>query len=285
MCVCPSYSQTSYNYYPVFFSSFSQSKYLISPSYIPEKEKLELASNYRSLFGAFKKIATYSFSAARIFELSKNKRHAFRLNFYNEKEGSYINSPRFSANYALELPLTSQWKLTTGISIGLAGVYYSVPTIDEKSGMLPDGSLGIGTTYKNWEAHINSSQIFNASQNYRSLKLSRYYQTIVVKKIPINESWQSKTQLVFRFLPESKNDTQLGTGICYKQIFEFGSTYKLNSGLSFYTLYDLCYDNDLIKVYIFYNSSAFKLNPKWQNSIELGFSYRLKDKLDKKSEE
>jgi hypothetical protein len=275
ICVGTSYSQSLSNFYPNSFSSYTNSLNLISSSYIPDNEKLEVSGNFKSLFGELKKVATYSFTAARIFERRKTQRHAFRINFLNEKEGSFITSPRFNFNYAIEQAIKNKISLMAGINIGMAGVYYTAPTVDDVSGMLPDGAIGVGTKIKGFSLYLNSNQIFNASKNYQSTKLKRYYQLFASQKITMGQFWVSKTHGLIKILPNSINEYFLGTGLCYNNKFEFGSVYKINSGISFYSIFDIPYNSDLIKMYFYYNSSAFKINPKWQNSIELGFSYRI----------
>src|SRR5689334_21670280 len=114
-------------YYPNYFTAYYQNMAQINPGYSPETGKAEFSAGYKAMTGAFRKISSYYFTASRTFRTEKDKAHTLRLQFYNEKEGSYISSPRVYANYAYSMPLSDNVPLYSGLAIGAIGAYYSAP--------------------------------------------------------------------------------------------------------------------------------------------------------------
>lgn len=261
--------------YPNFFTNYRETMHLVSPAFLPNNTNFDVFSNYRSLSGDFKNISGYTFSAAKLWQ-SKNKlKHQLRLQFVNEKEGSYITYPKIYAGYAVEIPITDDIQISAGTYLGFAGIYYAAPTVTEASGMLPDGAVGIGTQLRNIKILLSSNQIFNNSLNKESIKLGRYYQGLLNWDIPINHKWIWALNTLARELPYATNEYYAGTAISFNKIFEIGSNYKFNGGLSFYSSVDCTLQEEKLKIYFNYNSSAFKLNPTWLNGIELGLRYRI----------
>ncbi|HTF81863.1 MAG TPA: type IX secretion system membrane protein PorP/SprF [Cytophagales bacterium] len=274
----PLYAQHN-TYFPNFFNSYFFSKYHLSPSYIPEDGKLELSSNYRALLGELKKISAYSFSSARIFgNDSTSQKHQLRLSVFNEREGSFIQSPRGYLGYALRQRLSEDAFLHSGIQLGAAGIYYSAPTVTQSSAILPDGSVAVGLTWKKLTLDLSSHQIFNSAQKLilTPLVLQRYYHGYASYTLLLGPFWKNYTYTLFRILPHVGNEWYLANAFNYKDLFTFGGSFKYRSALSFYVAFDLIRDRDHIQLFFNYNSSIFHMSPAWQTGLELGFNYRMR---------
>lgn len=262
-------------YFPSFFNSYFFNKYQLTPGYMPTEIKLEISGNYRSLAGELKKISAYSFSAARILGSDKVQQHGLRVSFYNEREGSYISSPRGYAGYAFRQKLSNDAAIFSGINLGFAGIYYSAPTVSQSSTMLPDGAVSIGGSWKGLLLDMSMHQIFNSSKNITGspLVLERYYHLHASYEKDLHLDWQSKSYTLYRFFPSISPEWFIATSLTYKETFSLGLSYKYRSSVSFFTSLDLKNERDHIQLFFNYNSAVFKLAPAWQSGVELGLNY------------
>lgn len=265
-------------YFPSFFNSYFFNKYQLSPSYMPKDVRLELSGNYRSLLGELKKISAYSFSAARVFGSDNSQQHALRVSLYNEREGSYISSPRGYLGYAFRQKLNEDATIFSGINLGFAGIYYSAPTISQSSVMLPDGAVALGGSWKGLLVDVSMHQIFNSSKNILGspLVLERYYHMHASYQKDLGPTWQSNTYTLYRFFPSISPEWLMATSLAYKEAFSLGVSYKYHSSLSFFTALDLKNERDHVQLFFNYNSAAFKLAPAWQSGVELGLNYWMR---------
>lgn len=272
---CGALSAKDNVYFPSFFNSYFFNKYQLTPSYLPIDVKLELSGNYKSLLGELKKISAYSFSAARVLGSDKSQQHALRVSLYNEREGSYISSPRGYVGYAFRQKLNEDAAIFSGINLGFAGIYYSAPTVTQSSTMLPDGAVALGGSWKGLLVDLSMHQAFNSARNILGspLVLERYYHMHVSYKKDLGLNWQSKSHTLYRLFPSISNEWLVSTSLTYKELFSLGLSYKYQSSLSFFTALDLKNERDHVQLFFNYNSVAFKLAPAWQSGVELGLNY------------
>ena len=272
------YGQSSF-YYPNSFNAYFLNFSQITPAYFPDEGKIELTSGYKSLTGPFRKISSYHFTAARIFKRNENS-HLARLQFYNEKEGTYISNPRAYANYGYLVSINDNVKLISGVSLGFAGLYYSAPNTTQSSFNVPDGSLGLSLKTPWIEIGASAYQIFNSSFKplSSSITLERYYNLYsnVKKEWPSN--WFVKAYGLYRILRFVEPDIILSGSIGYTKNIEAGMSVKYNSGISFFGVFSPAIGEDRLKLLINYNSPLFGLVPKYQSNIEIGLAYLIFEK-------
>lgn len=268
-------------YYPNSFNAYFLNFSQITPAYFPEEGKVELTSGYKSLTGAFRKISSYNFTAARIFKKNENS-HLARLQFYNEKEGSYISSPRAYANYGYQVSLNENLKIVSGVSLGFAGLYYSAPNTTQSSFNVPDGSLGVSLKSDWIEIGASAFQIFNSS--FKPLKstvtLERYYNLHASLKKEWSSDWFVKAYGLYRILPSAEPDIIITGSIGYTRNIEAGMSVKYGNGISLFGVFSPEIGEDRLKILINYNSPLFSLVPKYQSNIEIGLAYLVFDKVN-----
>ncbi|MBC7389618.1 MAG: type IX secretion system membrane protein PorP/SprF [Opitutaceae bacterium] len=271
------WAQNSF-YYPNSFNAYFLNFSQITPSFIPNEGKMELTSGYKSLTGAFRKISSYHFTAARIFKRNDNA-HLFRVQFYNEKEGTYISNPRAYANYGYQLSLNDNFKLISGISLGFAGLYYSAPNTTQSSFNVPDGALGLSIKSAWMEIGASAFQIFNSSFKPLSstITLERYYNLYANAKKEWPSDWILKCYGLYRILPYTEPDIILSGTIGYTKNIEAGISVRYNSGISLFGVFSPAIGEDRLKLLINYNSPLFGLVPKYQSNIEIGLAYIVLD--------
>lgn len=265
-------------YSPSFFTAYFHQFSQITPAYIPKETHAEFLCGYKSMTGAFRKVSSFYGAASKSFENSKGQVHLVRLQFYNEKEGSYISSPRAYANYAFQLPLREELFAYAGVALGAVSVYYSAPTTTQSSYTLPDGSIGLGLKSSWFDVGASSMQLFNAS--YAPLQstttLQRFYHAYGTLQKQWPSEWGVRGRLLWRNLP-AWSDEIVGSGsFFYSDRLEFGLNASQFTGLSVFTLLGMASDRDNLKLLLNYNSSFFALVPAWQNSLEVGLTYAIK---------
>lgn len=264
-------------YYPNYFSAYYQNMAQINPAYTPEAGRAEFSAGYKSMTGAFRKISSYYFTASRTFRNDRDRAHTIRLQFYNEKEGSYISSPRVYANYAYSLPLSDAATLYSGFAIGVVGAYYSAPTTTQSSYTAPDGSLGLGLKTSWLDIGASMMQAFESTYAPVTsvVTYKRYYHAYAMAKKEWESEWGVKGQVLCRFLPSLTNEFYGTASLFYAQYFEAGASLKLDGGLSIFTLLGMGDEEDKIQLLLNYNSPFWGQVPSWQSNLEVGLMYRL----------
>lgn len=228
--------------------------------------------------GAFRKVSSYYATGSRTFVTKRENAHLLRLQFYNEKEGSYISSPRAYANYAYSVRLGENVSLYSGVAIGAVGVYYSAPTTTQSSYTLPDGSLGLGLKADWFDLGGSMMQAFNSSFSpVSSLStLHRFYQTYASLKKEWESEWGVKGRGLWRHLPASSDDFWVTASLFYSYHMELGSTFSPYNGLSFFTMIGIGNEEDRLNILLNYNSTLLGTVPTWQSNLEVGLSYVIR---------
>lgn len=264
-------------YFPTYFTAYFQNLSQITPASVSEERKTEFSCAYKSLTGAFRKISSYNFSAARFFRNEKDRVHVARLQFFNEHEGSYITSPRVYANYAYQIPLNETLNVFAGAAFGTAGVYYSAPTTTQSSFFLPDGSFGLGLKSHWFEIGACAMQLFNGNFTpvANTVTMKRYYHSYASFQKEWPSEWTLKGYFLGRFLPKFSSEYFAALSISYAKQVTLGSSVKYGAGISFFTMLGLDTHEDKLQLLLNYNSPLFSLIPAYQSNLEIGLSYIL----------
>jgi hypothetical protein len=134
-----------------------------------------LANYYAQAIIGIKKDTQYSFY-----------RHQAGLLVHSEQEGKYLGRTRMYGNYSLGLPLSSQWKLALGMSMGFFNYYVaSTPSTGSKSAFAADGSAGVSLWSPLTRVSLSSNHVFNSSvSDFANARLSRLFNAIFIQRIP-----------------------------------------------------------------------------------------------------
>lgn len=265
--------------YPDLYSQYDANMYLVNAAYVPNEIATELSAFYKFQQGAFKDVATMSFSAAKFFRNENESVHALRVSVFNEKQGPYISSPRGYAHYAYELPLGEETKLAGGLAMGFAGMNYTgVSTTGDVNVLMPDASSGIVFKFRTLHLGAAGQQLLNSKTKpfAGQIELKRYFHFHIGHELDLNENWKWKYYALYRLLPTIPHETVLGTSVVFREAIGLGSVYRSNGGIALYGEIALDSEKDKLKLIFNYNSSFFQLVPSFQNSIEIGVGYVLK---------
>jgi len=256
-------------YYPDILSTYFFQMANANPGYIPKEGIADFNAGYKFRTGAFKDIATFSFSGARFFRTENENTHTLRILINNEQQGPFINTPRAYLNYAYELKVGEESFLYAGTAVGLAGIYYSV--------MLPDGSLGLGIRYKSISLGLSSYQLLNseASPMLARFRLARYYQSNFEAEKEYGNDWKLKGYALYRLFPETTDELNVGGSALYSEAFIFGAMYRNLFGLGWFAGFYIDSGKDKLILSFTYNSPVLSRVPGLQNSMEIGLGFRV----------
>ncbi len=247
----------------------------MSPSFIPDNGNYGLSGVYKFKPGEAN-IALYDFSAIVVKNLENNNKQLFRLSFYNEKEGPYINSPRAYGNYAYRISLSKGTSLSAGIAMGFVSRQFSAPSATGAGNVfMPDANAGIEFSYKQFHASAAMYQLFQSEGTAieAKLKLNSYYQLYCEQRFTLSEQWELKPQVLLRVLPEVTNQWLGGVSVGYKKRIEISSIYTQRRGVAFQAMVKIVNDYFPVTISVLYNSAVLSQTPVWLNSTELGASY------------
>jgi type IX secretion system PorP/SprF family membrane protein len=262
--------------FPDLYSAYFNNVTLINPSFIPSEGKVDLVATYKNRIGPFSKIATYSFTGAKVFRKENQTAHLARIIFFNEKEGPYIQRPRGYANYAYSLPLTENTQLSAGIALGFSQIAFSAPSATGVgTAMLPDGSLGLSLRSKDLSFGISSLQLFNASSEAINalIRLRRHYNFFLSTQKDLSLNWKVKGYFFYRILPYANNNTDITLALDYKNVFCFGSSIRYRQGMSFFVTFNINLGKDRLLLNFAYNSPILSNSNNLLNSVELTTGY------------
>jgi hypothetical protein len=271
------YSQSNY-FYPNFFTAYFQNMAQVNPSHFSDEGKANFNLGYKSMTGAFRKVSSYYFAGSRTFKKKRGTAHLARLQFYNEKEGSYISSPRVYANYAYQIPLREELRLFFGVALGVASVYYSAPNTTQSSYVMPDGSAGIGIRSRVFELGGAMMQMFSSEfvPVANPVILKNYYHVYASAQKDWANDWSAKVRFLWRHLPSLPDEYYGTASISYTEHATLGATMKYGAGLGVFGEFGINTGDDQLKIFINYNAPFFGLIPAYQSNVEIGLGYVVK---------
>ncbi len=263
--------------YPDVPVTYEMNKAIINPAYIPEVGNYVFAGIYKFEVGE-PNIAVFDANGAVVFN-NKNNKQLVRLAFSNEKEGPYIKTPRGNLNYAYQLSISEELKISTGISLGYVSRVYSAPSSTGQGNVtLPDGNLGVTLRYKKMCFGAAVMQFLNSegSALQSKLKLNSYYHFHASFQQDIDQYWSLKEYMLLRILPEVAQQIIGGVNLVYSEVVEIGAMYYQRRGIAFQLLLAINQTTNPLKISVGYNSSLLAESPLWINSVELGLNYTLR---------
>lgn len=269
----------STNLYPETFAGFFNHQALLNPAFQKDTGKMAFTASIKARTGAFKGIATYYAALERNFMNEKNSGHTVRIIFYDEKEGPYIGKPRGYLNYAYRLVVANQTFVGAGAALGFTQVAFSAPSVSAAgTATMPDGSIGLYMKHKRKKIGVSWMQLFNnqSSPANVAVKLHRYYNFYGEIEKELNYAWNVKTALLFRLLPEYRDNLDLALLFSYKKTFLFGTSARYRYGMSFFVSFNVPAGNDLLSFNFVYNTPFFSNITNLNNSFEISPSYALK---------
>lgn len=265
--------------YPELFGGFFNHQALSNPAFQQDTGRIAFSASIKARPGAFKGIATYYAALERNFMNQKNSGHTLRIIFYDEKEGPYISKQRGYLNYAYRLAIANQTFIAAGMDLGFTQVAFSAPSTSAAgTATMPDGGIGLYLKRKRIKIGISSMQLFNneSSPANVAVKLHRYYNFYGEIENVLGYSWKMKTTLLYRLLPEYRDNLDLAMLFSYKDAFVLGASGRYRYGMSFFVSFHVHAGKDILYLNFAYNTPFFSNITNLNNSFEISPSYVLK---------
>lgn len=263
--------------YPDVPTTIFFNKTLLGPAFVPESGKYSVAGIYKFQPGD-PNLALYDLNAATIWGEETSNRQLIRLILSNEKEGPYISNPRAGLNYAYQLRLSEDSRLSAGLSLGFVSRVFNAPTSTGKGNLfLPDANMGLEFHYRKLETGIGIMQMLNAKATpFQSPQQARrYYQVYAAYSHELSAFLSLKEYALFRILPDVTRQLFGGLNLIYQNLYELGMVYYQRRGVAFQLVVDLEQMNFPLSISMAYNSPFLSESPVWVSSVELGLRTTL----------
>jgi hypothetical protein len=261
------------------FAGFFNHQPLFNPAFQQDTGKVIFSASIKSRMDAFKNIATYYASIDRSIMNDRNAGHTFRLFFFNEKEGPYIEKPRAYFNYAFRVSLAKETYLSSGAAIGLSQVAFSAPSASAVgTSTMPDASVGLYFKRRNFTTGISTMQLLNSESSPASVlvKLGRYYNFFINQEKQLGYSWIFRAAVLYRLLPSSFDNLDAALLLTFKETMTVGVSGRYRYGTSFFFSLNINTGNSILNLNFVYNSPFLSGVTALNNSFEISPSYMLK---------
>ena len=265
--------------YPETFVVFFNNPALTNAAFVHDDGKLHATAGYKFRTGPFKKIANYTFCGDYTLRRQNDAAHVFRITFFNENEGPYIERPRANLNYVYQLPIGEEMSVSAGLSLGGASYYFSAPSATgDGSVLVPDGSAGIGLNLRNTRLSISSFQVFNASSTPigTPIRFGRYYNATFHGEKMLSAHVDLKADALYRLLPYYTNNLIVAMTCSLDEVLDIGVAVNYPVGISFFSNLHLETEKDRMMLSFAYNSPLLFSHMSIVTSMEITAAFFIK---------
>ena len=197
----------------------------------------------------------------------------------NNKEGDLLEFNRSYLQYALHLPISEVWTLSSGVSVGFLNFSATqTVTASSISSFAPDGSIGLWL-YRDRELFgWSASQLFNKPiwVVQERIPINRFYRFIYARTIPLSP--HIKCTPGFQVAFNSKLiGADLNASLLLKDVVMLGASYRTHRGTSYlFGFKDLTFIKNQLDVLFSYNTPWPNANFTYIQTYELSLSYSIK---------
>ncbi|MBX9851256.1 MAG: type IX secretion system membrane protein PorP/SprF [Cytophagaceae bacterium] len=225
---------------PVQFNQFYQNYSLVHPAGTGLNKSFQVFLGYQGLTGIFKGVNT-SYAGLNFRLKSKDtlhrKGHAFGINIYNNREGYYFNRGRLSISYAWHNPISWNWILSGGISLGVINHIYQGSDISAGgSALKPNADIGV-FLYSLDQTHfgLTFSQLVGGDMSplESSLRIKRHINISADKIFKVSPYFSLMPAVLIRTpVRKTSFDADLSMLAIVQDVVSFGVHYKFRYGYS-----------------------------------------------------
>lgn len=164
--------------YPIIHINFEPQENFISPSIFTNNQSLSLTTSYYGYTDVRKNVNGTFINLSHQFGKEKVKRNAISGMFLSENSGPFLQKSRIYGRYAHRIQASDDLYLGLGATLGMYN-YTIENNIANISGSdwVPDGNIGIGVYYQNFQGSISINQFLNSEivPIKAQYLLARYY--------------------------------------------------------------------------------------------------------------
>lgn len=269
------------NLFPAHFGQVLLAKQLLNPA-LPNIERATNATFSNQFYtGAFSKIDNLYF----IGNINLNGKDSARnvnslgIKFQNEKEGEFVERPKYYLSYSFRTKILEMYWLGLGIDIGRAGYTFKgtdVTTSGSASNW--DGNLGIVLHSETFCLAGSANQIFNSMILPKDLyfRWKRFYSIYAEKSFEIGNATLS-AYIQNRFIPQQPDVMDIGTNITLANVLVIGTNVWVGRNIGFCAgLKNISIENHHFSLHMSYNLPASNKASANIQSFEMSLYYKLR---------
>lgn len=269
------------NVFPGPFGQVMLAKQLLNPAMANMERASNLTFSNRFYTGPYSKIDRLYC----IGNVNLNKKDSARyvnsvgVKFVNEKEGEFVERPKYYLSYSVRTRLYDNYWLGLGIEIGRAGYMYKgtdVSTAGSSSNW--DGNIGLVFYNPKFCVGGGVNQFFNSLVLPKDLyfRWTRFYSLFAERKIDIGSSHLS-LYAQNQFLPHRRDILDLGAYLTLAKLVFVGSNVWVGRTVSFIVgLKNVSLDEHHFSLYMSYNMPASSQASTNIQSFEMSLYYQFR---------
>lgn len=269
------------NLYPVHFGQVMLTRQLLNPSISNLEQATNASFGNQFYTGAFSKIDNLFF----VGNINLTKKDSARsvsslgIKFQNEKEGEFVERPKYYASYSFRTRINETYWLGLGIDLGRAGYTFKGTDVSTSgSASNWDGNIGLVFHSSSFCLAGSANQIFNSLVLPKNLyfRWKRFYSLYTEKTFSLGTS-QLSVYAQNKFLPDQPNVFDIGTNLTFANIFLIGTNAWIGRSLSFLVgLKNISLDEHHFSLYMSYNMPASSMASANIQSFEMSLSYQFR---------
>lgn len=269
------------NLYPVHFGQLMLSRQLLNPAISNLQQATNASFSNQFYTGAFSKIDNLFF-VGNINLTKKDSAQSVSsigVKFQNEKEGEFIERPKYYVSYSFRTRISETYWLGLGIDIGRAGYSFNGTDVSTSgSASNWDGNLGLVFHSSSFCIAGSANQIFNSLILPKNLyfRWKRFYSLYTEKTFNLGRSDLS-VYAQNKFLPYQTDVLDIGTNLTLANIFMIGTNAWVGRSLSFLVgLKNISLDDHHFSLYMSYNMPASSTASANIQSFEMSLYYQFR---------
>jgi type IX secretion system PorP/SprF family membrane protein len=262
---------------PVTFSQFFNYYSFLNPAATGTESKNTFKVGNQFNSGLYTRIRCFFALAEHQFQKEKKTGHGIGISFMNNKEGNLLDFNRVNVQYAVQIPLSEAWNLSSGISLGLINFHATqTGTSSDISSFALNGGLGLWLYRPKEKIGISSAQIFNNSIRVinETIPLKRFYRFIYSRTFTLSPSVKCISS-VQSGINMAVRDADLNVSMLLNDLILTGVSYRFNRGSAYFVgIKDFSFMGGEVSATFAYNLLWPGVNPTNLQTVELVLSYK-----------
>jgi len=280
-CLLSTKAEAQVNLYPRHFGQVMLARQVLNPA-MPNMERATNVTFSNQFYtGAYSKLNNLYF----VGNINLNGKDSARyvssigLKFVNEREGEFVERPKYYASYSFRTRIYDSYWLGLGIDLGRSGYVFKGTDISTSgSDNNWDGNIGIVFHGPALCFGGSVNQLFNSVIRPKDLNFrwARFYSLYAEKTIVFGNS-QLSLYTQNQFLPDRISMFDIGANLTLARVFYIGSNAWLGRSLSFVAgLKSISLDDHHFSLFMSYNAPASSRASTNIQSFEMSLYYQFR---------
>jgi hypothetical protein len=269
------------NLYPVHFGQVMITNQLLNPSITNLEQATNASFGNQFYTGAFSKIDNLFFIGNINLTQKDSARYVSSLGikFQNEKEGEFVERPKYYASYSFRTRINETYWLGLGLDLGRAGYNFKGTDVSTSgSASNWDGNFGLVFHSSSFCLTGSMNQIFNSLILPKNLyfRWKRFYSLYTEKTFDLGRS-QISLYAQNKFLSDQADVLDIGTNLTLANVFLIGTNVWVGRNLSFLIgLKNISIEEHHFSLYMSYNMPISNSASANIQSFEMSLRYQFR---------